>query len=64
MEDRANMVILFKQFKIPFRQNFQLMTQLVFRPFIYKGGYLIGPGKTEVPTYLQSYASTLVTDID
>ncbi len=40
------------------------MAQLVFRTFVHKGGYFFGPRKTEVPTYLQSHASALVTDID
>ena len=40
------------------------MVKLLDSSFIHKGGYFIGPRKTEVPTYLQSYASALVADIN
>ncbi len=40
------------------------MVKLLNSSFIHKGGYFIGPRKTEVPTYLQSYASAFVADIN
>lgn len=40
------------------------MTQLVLGSFIHKGSDFIGPRKTEVPTYLQSYASAFVAGIN
>ena len=61
---RHGMFFEFFDIKTPIRVNIHGMTHLI-RPG--KGDLCldeVGLGKTEIPTYLQSYASTLVANIN
>ncbi len=56
------MVVLFFEVERPIRENVDLVAHLVSGLDGDKGFDAICPGETEIPTYLQSYASTLVAD--
>eukprot|EP01022_Parablepharisma_sp_SALTPOND_P030901 TRINITY_DN77752_c0_g1_i1.p3 TRINITY_DN77752_c0_g1~~TRINITY_DN77752_c0_g1_i1.p3 ORF type:complete len:107 (+),score=12.98 TRINITY_DN77752_c0_g1_i1:151-471(+) len=63
-ENSLDMISLIKGFKAPFGKDFQLVVKLTLGALVSKGDHGLLPAETEVPTYLQSDASTLVTDID
>lgn len=58
------MVFFFDCRKIPVREYLKLMIQLRLCSNIDKGCNFICLGKTEVPTYLQSYSSAFVSNIN